>query len=223
MNLDLCVITDETIAGGISHREIARAAIAGGADVVQLREKNCSCRQMVRTGKEISAMTRGKATLFIVNDRLDVAIACGADGVHLGQKDIRADTARQIAPPGFIIGVSVGSVAEAEQAVKDGADYIALSPVFDTTSKINAGPAHGLLLLKKIRNRVPVPLIAVGGINLSNVEAVIGAGADGIAVISAVVGSPDISEAACEMKSRIRKSRTAGKSHGHPGHAGDNL
>ena len=113
MNLELYVITDEAIAGGRSHAEIACHAIAGGADVIQLRDKECGDREICRIGKTIRAITRQTGTLFIINDRLDVALACGADGVHLGQGDVRADVARQIAPPGFIIGVSVGNVEEA--------------------------------------------------------------------------------------------------------------
>jgi thiamine-phosphate pyrophosphorylase len=207
MNLELYVITDEKISGGLSHIEIAQAAIAGGADVIQLRDKSCRCRELTRIGKAIAAMTRGSAALFIVNDRLDVALACGADGVHLGQGDIRVDTARQIAPPGFIIGVSVGSVSEALLAVKEGADYLAFSPVFDTLSKSDAGPGHGLTLLRTISDRVLVPVIAIGGIDSSNVARVFAAGADGVAVISAVVRSPDVRRAATELKSLIRESR----------------
>jgi thiamine-phosphate pyrophosphorylase len=106
MNLDLYVITDETIAGGRSHAEIAKQATRGGADVIQLRDKGLSCAELAAIGREIAAVTRKTGAIFIVNDRLDVAIACGADGVHLGQDDLRVSTARQLAPPGFIIGVS---------------------------------------------------------------------------------------------------------------------
>jgi thiamine-phosphate pyrophosphorylase len=207
MNLDLYVITDEKISGGLSHFQIAEAAIAGGADVIQLRDKTRRCRELARIGKTIAAVTRGPGTLFIVNDRLDVALACGADGVHLGQGDIRVDTARQIAPPGFIIGVSIGSVDEAELAESEGADYLALSPVFDTHSKSDAGPGHGLTLLRTIRDRVSIPIIAIGGIDSSNVARVIASGADGVAVISAVVGSPDIRNAVLDLQFLIRKSR----------------
>ena len=131
-------------------------------------------------------------TLFIVNDRLDVALACGADGVHLGQDDIRVGVARQIAPPGFIIGVSVGTVDEAIRAEQEGADYIAVSPVFSTASKNDAGPGRGLIVLREIRRSVSVPVIAIGGITMDNVREVITAGADGVAVISVVVGSKNI-------------------------------
>jgi thiamine-phosphate pyrophosphorylase len=213
MNLDLYVITDETLAGGLSHSEIARGAIDGGATAIQLRDKILPYRDFIRMGAEIRTMTRKSGVLFIVNDRLDVALACGADGVHLGQGDLRCDVARQLAPPGFIIGVSVGSEEEALDAEENGADYIALSPVFATGSKHDAGPGHGLDILKEIRTAVHIPVIAIGGIDPGNAGTVIDAGADGIAVISAVVSQPDITAAARFLKEIVssRKRARVGK------------
>ncbi len=208
MNLELYVITDEEVGGGLSHAEIAQQAIAGGADVIQLRDKTCGSRELLRIGCIIREITGKTGTLFIVNDRLDVALACGADGVHLGQDDISAGVARQLTPPGFIIGVSVGTLEEAIQADREGADYLALSPVFPTASKNDAGPGHGLEVLWEIRRNVSIPVIAVGGITTGNVHDVIVAGAEGIAVISAVVGSPDIMAAARELKKMVRMSKT---------------
>ncbi|MCK9632457.1 MAG: thiamine phosphate synthase [Methanoregula sp.] len=196
MNLDLYVITDEALAGGLPHAVIAERAVDGGATAIQLRDKDRSFKELVLIGREIHAITRKAGALFIVNDRLDIAFACGADGVHLGQGDLRCDTARQLAPPGFIIGVSVGSVDEAVDAERAGADYVAISPIFSTNSKSDAGPGHGLLLLKKMRAAVRIPIIAIGGIGPDNAGQVIGAGADGIAVISAVVSQTDITAAA---------------------------
>ena len=207
MNFELYVITDETIAGGRSHGEIARQAIAGGADVIQLRDKSRSCAELTAIGQEIAVIARKAGAVFIINDRLDVAMACGADGVHLGQDDLRASTARQLAPPGFIIGVSVGTVAEAREAEREGADYLALSPTFSTASKDNAGSGLGLHRLREIRCAVSLPLIAIGGINRQNARDVIAAGADGIAVISAVVARPDITAATRELKDLVRESR----------------
>ncbi len=207
MDLDLYVITDETIAAGRTHTEIARLAIAGGADAIQLRDKCCGTRELCRTGRQIREITRKTGTLFIVNDRLDVALACGADGVHLGQGDLRVDVARQLAPRSFVIGVSVGNAGEAVNAEKAGADYVTLSPVFSTTSKNDAGPGHGLAALREIRAEVSIPVIAIGGISRDNVGAVIGAGADGVAVISAVVGQPDITAAARDLKDRITAAK----------------
>jgi thiamine-phosphate pyrophosphorylase len=209
MKYDLYVITDKAIAGGLTHTEIARRAISGGADVIQLRDKACGCRELYRIGRVLRAITMKTGTLFIINDRLDVALACGADGVHLGQDDICAGVARQIAPPGFIIGVSVGSVDEAIKAEQEGADYIALSPVFSTASKNDAGPGLGLDVLREIRRNISVPVIAIGGINLDNVREVIAAGADGVAVISVVVGSRKIIATARELSKRISESKEA--------------
>jgi thiamine-phosphate pyrophosphorylase len=207
MKYDLYVITDEAIAGGLSHEEIARRAIAGGADVIQLRDKVCGCRELCRIGRALRTITMKTGTLFIVNDRLDVALACGADGVHLGQNDIRVGVARQIAPPGFIIGVSVGTVDEAVRAEEESADYLAISPVFSTASKNDAGPGRGLAVVREIRRSVSVPVIAIGGINLGNVREVIAAGADGVAVISAVVGSRNIIATARELSKRISETK----------------
>lgn len=207
MNLGLYVITDEKVAGGRSHAAIARQAALGGADAIQLRDKSCSQKELLRAARELRAITREYGILFIVNDRLDVALAAGADGVHLGPGDMRAGTARQLAPPGFVIGVSVGTAGEALRAESEGADYVALSPVFSTASKDDAGPGLGLGRLREIRRAVSLPVVAIGGINRQNVRDVIAAGADGIAVISAVVAAPDIAAAARELKDLVRECR----------------
>jgi len=207
MNFDLYVITDEMIGGRRSHLEIAQRAIAGGADVIQLRDKTCSPLALLRAARDIRSITRKSGTLLIINDRLDVAIASGADGVHLGQDDIAVSTARQLAPSGFIIGVSVGTVEDAVGAEREGADYLALSPTFSTASKNGAGPGHGLGRLREIRRAVSIPVIAIGGINRQNAGDVIAAGADGVAVISAVVASPDITAAVRELRDILQESR----------------
>lgn len=211
MNLDLYVITDETISGGRSHAGIARQAALGGADVIQLRDKTCSTLELLRTARDLRSIIRKSGTLFIVNDRLDVAMASGADGVHFGQDDMRVSTARQLAPPGFIIGVSVGTTGEAMEAERDGADYLAISPTFSTASKDDAGPGRGLDRLREIRGAVSIPVIAIGGINRGNVRDVIAAGADGVAVISAVVASPDITVAARELKDLVKECKRSGR------------
>jgi thiamine-phosphate pyrophosphorylase len=203
LNYTLYVITDTTLSGGRSHEEIARLAIEGGADVVQIRDKKSSAQDLVAAGKRVRDVTRRLGIPFIVNDRLDVAIACGADGVHLGQDDMPVASARSIAPCGFVIGVSVGSVIEAKRAIEEGADYLAASPVFPSAQKTEADRHCGLEGIRRIRAVANVPLIAIGGIGMHNVGDVIAAGADGVAVISAVVGQPDITGAARAMKKRI--------------------
>ncbi|WOX58096.1 thiamine phosphate synthase [Methanoculleus receptaculi] len=207
MGYDLYVITDETVGGGRSHAELARRAVAGGADVIQLRDKRLPGRDLLDAASAIREVTYDAGALFIVNDRLDVALAAGADGVHLGESDLPIRHARRIAPPGFIIGASVGSVAAAVRAGLEGADYVALSPTFSTTSKDDAGEGHGLAVLSAIRAAVSVPLIAIGGINAGNVADVIAAGADGVAVISAVVGVDDVTAAARDLRARIAATK----------------
>lgn len=209
MKPDLYVITDEGLAGGLPHSEIARRAVLGGADVIQLRDKTLPSREMVLVGREIREITRNAGALFIVNDRLDIALACHADGVHLGQDDMGCGTARQLSPAGFILGVSVGSVDEAMSAENQGADYVAVSPVFSTGSKTDAGPGYGLATVREIRAAVSIPVIAIGGIGPANAADVIGAGADGIAVISAVVSKADITAAARGLSAIIAAAKRA--------------
>ncbi len=210
MKYELYVITDEALSGGLPHEVIAERAVRGGADVIQLRDKSLSCRDLVRIGRRILSVTGPAGTGFIVNDRLDVALACGADGVHLGQGDLRPGVARQIAPPGFVIGVSVRSVEEAVSAEEEGADYVVISPVFSTGSKYDAGPGLAPALIREIRMNVTVPVLAIGGIGPENVCDVIDAGADGVAVISAVVAQPDITAAARRLASLIEGRKRAG-------------
>ena len=207
MAYDLYVITDEQIGHGLSHAELARRAVAGGADTIQLRDKRLSGRDLLTVASAIREVTRDAGALFVVNDRLDVALAAGADGVHLGESDLPIEHARRIAPPGFIIGASVGSVATAVRAGAAGADYVALSPTFSTASKDDAGPGHGLAMLSAIRSAVSLPLVAIGGITPGNVADVIAAGADGIAVISAVVGEDDVTAAARDLRTRITAAK----------------
>jgi len=207
MGYDLYVITDEEIGRGRSHAELARRAVAGGADVIQLRDKRLSGRDLFRAAVAIRGITADAGALFIVNDRLDVAFAAGADGVHLGENDLPVGEARRIAPPGFVIGASVSSVATAVRAAAEGADYVALSPTFATASKDDAGPGYGLTMLAEIRAAVSLPLVAIGGITAANVAGVIAAGADGVAVISAVVGEDDVTAAARDLRARITAAK----------------
>ena len=199
----LYVITDQVISGGRSHVQVAAQAVLGGADVIQLRDKRMGGKEMLEAALAIRDLTRDAGVTFIVNDRLDIALLSGADGVHLGQDDIPLVAARSICPPGFIIGVSVGSVEEAVRAEQAGADYLGPGPIFPTGSKDDAAPACGLEVLKAMRSYVSIPLVAIGGINRDNLEAVIANGADGVAVISAVVAPPDIAGACRDLKDRI--------------------
>ncbi len=203
MRYDLYVITDRRLSNGLSHAEVAKRVVQGGADIVQLRDKDLSDREYYRVAMEMRSVTRGTQTAFIVNDRIDVALASQADGVHLGQDDLPVEVARRLAPGDFVIGVSVSSVEEAVSAQASGADYVALGPIFETSTKSDAGPAVGLQLLREIREAVTIPLIGIGGISLENVHEVIASGADGVAVVSAVVGQTDIVTSVKRFKERI--------------------
>ena len=157
----------------------------------------------------MASLVHASRARFIVNDRLDIALAAGADGVHLGQYDLPVAAARSLSPPSFIIGVSVGSVEEALAAERDGANYIALSPVFSTPTKDDAGPGHGLEVLREIKAAVKLPVIAIGGVNAGNVTEVVGAGADGVAVISAVLGADDVEAAARSMRELVIRAKAS--------------
>jgi len=207
MRYDLYVVTDSKVAKGLAHGEVAERAVKGGADIVQLRDKSMSKRELYLTALEIRQITRDAGVGFIVNDSVEVALAAKADGVHLGQDDLPLEAARSIVPKGFIIGISVTSAALAKKAEDGGADYVVLSPVFDTSTKEDVGPGRGLEVLKEIRAAVSIPVLAIGGIDKANVRSVLAAGADGIAVISAVVGQKDIETAAKDLKTLISRHR----------------
>lgn len=207
MQYDLYVVTSSELSRGRSTVEVVRQALAGGATVIQLREKNWPARDLVELGRELRRLTREAGAGFIVNDRLDVALAVDADGVHLGQEDLPARIARRLLGEGKVLGVSVGTVAEALEAVAAGADYLGVGPIFATGSKADAGEPVGVELIKAIRERVTVPLVAIGGINRHNAAGVIAAGADGIAVISAVVSADDVRAAAAELLAVVRAAK----------------
>jgi thiamine-phosphate pyrophosphorylase len=176
--------------------ELAGLAIAGGADTIQFRQKEGATRQMIRVAEQLRALCKRAGVTFIINDRVDVAIASHADGVHLGQDDFPIPLARKLLGEGAIIGGSAGSMDEARKCLLEGADYIGFGPVYPTTSKEDAGPAAGLGLLKQIVEAIPLPIIAIGGITAGNTPPVIQAGVHGIAVISAVCCQSDPAEAA---------------------------
>jgi len=206
--MELYIVTDRQASRGRDHISMVRAALAGGADVIQLRDKALSGHDLYALAKDMGSLVRSSRAMFIVNDRLDIALAAGADGVHLGQDDLPVAAARSLSPPSFIIGVSVGSVEEALAAERDGADYIALSPVFSTPTKDDAGPGHGLEVLSEIKAAVRLPVIAIGGVNEGNVMEVVAAGADGVAVISAVLGADDVEAAARSMRELVLRAKT---------------
>lgn len=191
----LHVLTDTDLQSCFSHFELAELAIAGGADTIQFRQKSGETIQMIRVAEQIQALCKRAGACFIVNDRVDVAIASHADGVHLGQGDFPIPLARKLLGEAAIIGGSAGNEEEARKCFLEGADYIGFGPVFPTSSKMDAGPASGLELLRQVVEKIPLPIVAIGGINQDNAPLVRERGAHGIAVISAVCCDQDPEEA----------------------------
>jgi thiamine-phosphate diphosphorylase len=170
---------------------LVKTAVAGGVRLIQLREKEGETRHLVATGEKMREICHDHGALFIVNDRVDVAAACGADGVHLGQEDLPPGMARALLGPDAIIGVSVATPEEARLAVVAGADYLGLGPVYPTGSKDCGNALCDTALLAEIARQAPIPVIAIGGITPGNTLPLLEAGAMGVAVISAYCGAPD--------------------------------
>lgn len=189
--LRLIVVTDPDCGPGRGVVEVVRAALRGGAPAVQLRMKDVSAREMAHVARALLALTRAAGALLFVNDRVDVALAVGADGAHVGQDDVPAAAVRAMSPPGFLVGVSAESVELARRAEEDGADYAGVGPVYATGSKADAGDAVGVERIAEVAAAVRIPVVGIGGITAGNAPPVIRAGAAGIAVIGAVMRAED--------------------------------
>jgi thiamine-phosphate pyrophosphorylase len=200
VDYSLYVITDRRTAGGRPLVEVVQAAINGGATVIQLRLKESSTREMLSLGRQLHELTRRVGLPLIVDDRVDVALALQAEGVHLGQEDMPAEVARRLIGPDRILGVSARSVAEAKEAEAAGADYLGVGDIFGTTSKPDAGAPIGLERFAEIVSSVSIPVVGIGGITLENAALVMQSGAAGVAVISAVIGAPDPEAAARRLR-----------------------
>ena len=206
MDPTLYVVLDRAVARGRSLEDLLGAVIDGGCRMVQLREKHWPSGRLLPIAERLLAQARRAGVTFIINDRVDVAVVVGADGVHLGQDDLPARAARSLLRPGMILGVSTHSVAQAHQARDDGADYVALGSMFATATKPDfelVGPD----LVRKLRPDIRVPLVGIGGITADNVGDVMRAGADGVAVIAAVCAAPDPRAATRRLLEAIRNVR----------------
>lgn len=190
----LYAIIDNSIRSDLSNIEIAKRVLAGGARILQVRGKGLSSKELLNQSREIRKLTREAGATFIVNDRADIALLSDADGVHLGQDDLPISEARKILGRGKLIGISTHNIEQALKAEQEGADYIGFGPVFGTKTKADAEEAKGIEALKEVKKKVSIPVIAIGGINLENLKEVIAAGADGVAVISAIVKAENIEE-----------------------------
>ena len=206
MDPTLYVVLDRAASRGRSLDDLLAAVIDGGCRMVQLRDKESPAGRILPLAERLLARARRAGVTFIVNDRVDLAVALGADGVHLGQDDLSPRLARPLLGAGMIVGVSTHDVAQAHAARDAGADYVAVGAMFPTTTKADfqlVGPG----LVRKLRPDIRVPLVGIGGITHDNVADVIRAGADGVAVISAVCGAHDPAGATRRFLEIIRDTR----------------
>lgn len=210
LDLSLYLVTDRSLALGRATANIVAAAVRGGVTCVQLREKHCSTREFIEEARAVKTVLAQmeRHIPLIINDRLDVALAVGADGVHLGQTDMCLADARRLSGPTMAIGISAESVEDALQAERDGADYVGISPVFATPTKTDTAQPLGLAGIRAIRAAVSLPLVGIGGIDQENAAAVLQAGTDGVAVVSAIVGACCPRSAATALKQQIQTVQT---------------
>jgi thiamine-phosphate pyrophosphorylase len=207
LDFDLYVVTDRQLTGGRPLGRVVEAALRGGARAFQLREKDLSPRELYPLALEMRQLTRTYGARLLINDRIDVALAAGADGVHLTTTSLPASVARQVLGPERLIGVSTHTLAEAQAAAEEGADFLVFGPVFFTPSKAPYGQPVGLDALRAVRAAVTLPILAIGGIKKANLDQVIGAGADGIAVISAVISADDPTAASRDLLATLHDAR----------------
>jgi thiamine-phosphate pyrophosphorylase len=203
----LYLVTDRGLAGDRPLAEIVGEAVSGGVTCVQLREKLCGTREFIDQARQLKALLQPAGIPLIIHDRIDVALAVEADGIHLGQQDMAIADARLLAGPGMLIGISAESLEDAIRAERQGADYIGISPVFATMTKADAAPPLGLEGVRRIREAVMLPLVGIGGITEDNAGAVVAAGADGVAVVSAIIASRCPLAAATVLRGQVDQAR----------------
>ena len=203
------LVTDRDLARGRSLADIIAAALRGGATCVQLREKNCDTAEFVNQALAVRELLADHGVPLIINDRIDVALAVEADGVHLGQTDMPCRLARKILPRNMVVGVSAETMAQARAAQEDGADYIGVSPIYATPTKTDAAPPLGLAGLREMRSLVDLPLVGIGGLNAANAAEAIANGADGVAVVSDIVAATDPEQAARKLAETVRAAKQA--------------
>lgn len=209
MDSRLYVVTGDAFLKGRTLESVIRAAIKGGADCIQLREKDYTGRQLLEAGLLLRRITAEAGVRLIVNDRIDVARAVDADGVHLGQSDLPLQAAREMLAPGKIVGISTHNVQEAVEAERMGADYIGLGPMKPTTTKLDTEPVVGPSGVQEVRRHVRLPIVAIGGIKAEDVAEIIRSGANSVAVVSAVIAADDVEAAAKRIRSIVDQERGA--------------
>ncbi len=208
LEVDIYPVTCERLSAGRSNLEVLQAVIAGGARIIQLREKEYSGKDLYRLARKFREITNIAGALLIINDHLDIAMAVAADGVHLGQDDLPVAAARRLAPE-LLIGASIHSLEEALQAQQDGADYVNIGPIFPTKTKPGVTRHLGPDAIPTIGTGIQTPFTVMGGINESNIDQVLAKGARRIAVVTAITQAPDITAAVRSLGQRIRSCDSA--------------
>lgn len=203
----LYVITGEKFHPGRNYVEVMEEAIRGGADCIQLREKNKTKKELLEMARRLRELTDRYAVPFIVNDHVDIALAVNADGVHLGQDDLPLEEARRILGPDKMIGISTHKLEEALAAERNGADYIGVGPVFPTDTKEDVVDPVGIQYVDEVVRNISIPFVAIGGIKLHNVDEVLQAGAQRICIVSAVVGADDVRGAAQAFRNKLNAQK----------------
>ncbi|MCG8480942.1 MAG: thiamine phosphate synthase [Spirochaetales bacterium] len=207
--MGLYLVTDEILCRGRPVEEVVSAAVRGGVSMVQLREKELSTRPFIERAVLLKDLLAPHGIPLIINDRVDVALAAGADGVHLGQHDMPYEKARRLLGPTAVVGLSVETLAQVEEADGVYLDYLAVSPVFPTASKTDTGEGWGLEGLSAVRRATSLPLVAIGGINAANAASVVRAGADTLAVVSAICSADEPERVARELTHIVERETTA--------------
>ena len=197
---DIYAITDSDLSQGRSNEDVAKALLAAGVTILQYREKHKDKGEKLAECRVLRQLTRAAGACFIVNDDVDVALLCEADGIHVGQSDLPARDVRRLVGPGMIIGVSTKNPAQALQAVADGADYIGVGPICATSTKPDAGPGVTLSYLDWVVANIKLPFVAIGGIKRSNIGELARHGCKSCALISELVSAPDIVERVAEVR-----------------------
>jgi thiamine-phosphate pyrophosphorylase len=205
IDYSLYLVTDRDLMSSKTIEESVSESIKGGCTVVQLREKNTSSREFYELAKRVHEITKATNIPLIINDRIDVALAVNAEGVHIGQSDLPCEVVRKIVGENMIIGVSVSNLNEAKISVNSGADYLGVGAMYSTGTKTDAN-LTALEELKLIRENVKIPIVVIGGINKSTIPNFSGTGIDGIAVVSAIVSQKDVAKSAAEIKKLFEES-----------------
>jgi thiamine-phosphate pyrophosphorylase len=206
-DLSVYLVTDTRLSGPRGVAAVAAAAAQGGVTIVQLRDPDATTRELIAAAEALQAVLAPHGVPLVINDRVDVALAVGTDGVHLGDRDMPAATARRLLGPGRIVGVTVHDAAEARAVDTGIADYAGIGPVFTTTTKTEARPAIGVEGFRALRRLVPLPAVGIGGIDSARTADVIAAGADGVAVVSAICAAPDPEAAARAIAAAVAEGR----------------